>query len=237
LHLLVTRPEPDGERTAATLRGRGHAVTRCPLSRIAPLVPDLGPGPWRAVLISSANGARALQTHPQRRRVIALPAIAVGDRSAAAARQAGFAEVTAAEGNASDLMALATGRYRGAGPPLLYLAGAERAADLVGALAKVAVAVEMRVIYQAVAAEALPAAAAAALQAGTLDGVLHFSRRSAEILLDLAAKAGLAGPALAPVQFCLSERIAEPLAAAGATAIRIADQPTEEALLRLVDTP
>jgi uroporphyrinogen-III synthase len=231
LQLLVTRPEPDAEATAAALRARGHAVLVAPLTRIEPVAAELGPGPWAAVLISSANAARAMENHPQRQEVIGLPAIAVGDRSAAAARDAGFAEVLSAGGTAGDLVALAA-RHRWKRAPLLYLAGADRAADLVAELAARSVSVEMRVVYQAVAEGYLGDEVVGALRAGTLDGVLHYSRRSAEIYLHATAE--IAAAALAPVHFCLSARVAESLAAAGAAAVRIAPDPDEESLLRLI---
>ena len=235
MKLLVTRPEPDGERSAAALRAHGHTVLLAPLTRIAPVAAEFGPGPFAALLISSANAVRALQIHPRRQELIGIPAIAVGDRSAHAARRAGFAEVTSAGGTVADLVALVAARYGGSGGRLLYLAGAERASDLVAALAP-AVPVEMCVIYQVVANLDLAPAVAAALADRTLDGVLHFSRRSARFYLDACIRAGLGDAALTPVHFCLSARIAEPLAAAGARAIRIAAQPTEESLVQLVDS-
>jgi uroporphyrinogen-III synthase len=234
LKLLVTRPEPDGERIAAALRARGHAVWLAPLTRIEPLVPDLGPGPWAAVLITSANAAAAVEIHPCRQEVTALPLLAVGARSAQAARRAGFADVAVAGGNAKHLIALAAARYRGTARPLLYLAGADRATDLVADLAAAAVPVEMHVVYQAIAAPNLSPAVAEALAAGALDGVLHFSRRSAEIYLQAAAKTGLGGAALEPMHFCLSARIAAPLRSAGAKAVRIADRPTQASLLQCI---
>jgi len=236
LKLLVTRPEPDGERSAAALRARGHDVLLAPLSRIVPAAADFGPGPFAALLISSANAVRALEIHPRRQELIGVPAIAVGDRSAHAARRAGFAEVISADGTVADLVALVSARYGGSGQRLLYLAGAARATELAAALAGVAGPVEMCVIYQAVANLALPPEVAAALAGGTLAGVLHFSRRSAAFYLDATAQAGLGDAALKPMHFCLSARIAAPLAAAGAPAVRIAARPTEESLVQLVDS-
>jgi uroporphyrinogen-III synthase len=233
--LLVIRPEPDGERTAEALRARGHEVLLAPLTRIAPVEADLGPGPWAALLITSANAVRALENHPQRQLLSGLPVLAVGDRSAAAARQAGFTDATSADGTAQELAALAASHYGGTGRPLLWLAGADRASDLVAALAAAAVPVEMCVIYQMVADANLSFAVAAALREGILEGVLHYSRRSAEAYLAAAARAGLAGQALKPVQFCLSARIAEPLAAAGAPNVAISRDPTEDSLVQRID--
>ena len=232
----MTRPEPDGSRTAAALRERGHDVLWAPLTRIELLSPALGPGPWTAVLITSANAAAALENHPRRQELTALPLLAVGAESAEAARRVGFGDVTSADGTAKDLIGLAAARYSGSNRPLLYLAGADRATDLAAELAAASVPVEMHVVYQAVAQPCLPHDVATALRSGALDGVLHFSRRSAAIYLDAAAAAGLSDAALAPTHFCLSARIAEPLLAAGAKSMRIAERPTQTSLLQLIES-
>ena len=67
MRLLVTRPEPDNERTAAVLRAQGHEVVLAPLLHIEAVADaDLGAPPWAAILLTSANGARALADHPRR---------------------------------------------------------------------------------------------------------------------------------------------------------------------------
>jgi len=76
-------------------------------------------------------------------------------------------------------------------------------------------------------------AVAAALAAGQIDGVLHFSRRSVEAYLDCARTAALLDQALATAHYCLSAQIAEPLAAVGAMTLRIAARPDGTALLEL----
>jgi uroporphyrinogen-III synthase len=235
LRLLVTRPDPDGARTAEALRARGHQVLLAPLSRIRPIAAEIGPGPFAALLVGSANAVRALEIHPQRQQLMGLPVLAVGDRSTAAARQAGFADVVSAAGDGADLIDLAVARYRGSPRPLLHLAGADRALDLVAALASAAVPAEIAVIYQSIMDPSLPPAVTEGLRTGGVDGVLHFSRRAAETFLEAAARAGLHDMTPNWVHFCLSGRIAEPLAAANATNIRVAADPTEDALLQLID--
>ena len=64
--------------------------------------------------------------------------------------------------------------------PLLYLAGEDRSGDLPGALAAVGRSVTTVVVYRAVKADKFPPAIVASLSAGQIEGVLHFSRRSAE---------------------------------------------------------
>jgi uroporphyrinogen-III synthase len=90
------------------------------------------------------------------------------------------------------------------------------------------------VAYRAVKAERFVPAVAAALARGALDGVLHFSARTAQAYLDCAAHERMLERALAPVHFCLSQQAAQPLSAAGAATIRIAPQRDEAAMIELV---
>jgi uroporphyrinogen-III synthase len=233
VRLLLTRPEPDAQRTAAALRAQGHDVITTPLLRIEPAADaQIGAGPWAAILITSANAAHAVAAHARTTELCALPVFAVGRRSADAMSAAGFADVTSADGSAGDLARLVAARMQPAAP-LLYLAGEDRAGDLAGDLHARGFAVETVVIYRAIATPSLPPAAALAL-AGGIDGVLHFSRRSAEVFVEAAQAAGVLESALQAAHFCLSAPIAEPLAQAGAADIRVAERPNEAVLLALI---
>jgi len=229
MRLVVTRPQADGERTAAALRAHGHEVLVAPLLRVEPTAADLS-GNWGAVIITSANAPLAIAGNPACKALFRLPAFAVGRRSADAAREAGFTDVTSAGGDVRDLVRLIAERHADAAAPLLYLAGEDRAADLVGELVVHGIAAEMRVVYRAATAP-FPPELIAALQAGEVDTVLHFSKRSAENYLAGAAEAGVAGQALAVRHICLSAQIAAPLADAGAGRIAIVPRPDEAALI------
>ena len=233
MRLLLTRPQADAERTSVALRAHGHEVVIASLLRIEPIADAaIADGPWAALLITSANAIAAIAAHPRAARWRALPVFAVGQRSAEALRATGFANVTSADGNVGDLVRLVADRLKPAAP-LLYLAGQDRAGDLACDLGGRGFAVETVVIYRAVAATALPPAAAEAL-AAAVDGVLHFSRRGAEAYVNAARESGVLARALKPRHFCLSARVAEPLVAAGAASISIAERPTEAALLALI---
>ncbi|MEA2979105.1 MAG: uroporphyrinogen-III synthase [Alphaproteobacteria bacterium] len=229
MRLLITRPEPDNQRTAAVLRVQGHEVVLAPLLHIEAVADaDLGPPPWSAVLITSANGARALAVHPRRGELLALPVLAVGRSTAEAARATGFADVISADGDAEDLARLARERFAGSRQPLLYLAGEDRS----GELAVPGLAVRTVVVYRAARTQRFPTVARTALERGEIDGVLHFSRRSVDSYLDCGRD--IIGPALKPAHYCLSARAAEPLRLAGAAHIRVASRPDEASLLALV---
>jgi uroporphyrinogen-III synthase len=233
MRLLVTRPEPDAQRTAAILRARGHQVLVAPVLQIEPIADaDLGPPVWQAVVMTSANAARAIAAHPRLAELRALPVFAVGQNTAQAAREAGFADVGSADGDANDLARLVAGRFPGHAT-LVHLAGRDRAGDPAADLARLGVELRIVEIYRARAAERLAAEIATALDAGDVDGVLHFSRRSAEAYLQCAERAGISDAALRPAHFCISVQAAEPLARSGAATILIAAQPQEDSLVAL----
>ena len=230
MRILLTRPEPDNARSAARLRARGHDVILAPLMRGETLKFDFD-GQFAAVLMTSANAARAAVGHPRFAALSRLPVFTVGDHSAEVARAAGFAEVVSAQGALHDLVRLVAARFAHA--RLLYLAGEDRAGDLAAELAKRGITVETAVIYRAVAATALPPEAAQALDTDQLDAVLHYSRRSAATLLRLAAAAGAVNTLLGLAHYCLSDEVAIPLREAGAGRITIAPHPGEASLLDL----
>jgi len=147
-------------------------------------------------------------------------------------REAGFVDVASADGGVGDLAHMIAERMR-PGSSLLYLAGAERAGDLAAKLAARRLAVQTAIVYRAVAVDELPPAAAEAL-ARDLEGVLHYSRRTAEAYVNAARAIGMLESALKPAQFCLSAQIAEPLAQAGASVIHVARRPIEAALIELL---
>ena len=233
MRIVVTRPQEDSERTAGALRGRGHTVLIAPLMRVEPQPAKLGGG-WGGVIVTSANAPAAVADNPAHDALVKLPLFAVGRRSAEAARLAGFSDIATAGGDVRDLVRLVVARKADAKAPLIYLAGEDRAADLIGELIARGIAAEMAVVYRAVAAP-FPPALTEALKSGEVDAVLHFSKHSAENYLAGAAAAGVVKQALGVRHFCLSAQIAAPLSAAGASSVAIAPRPDEATLIGLIE--
>jgi uroporphyrinogen-III synthase len=209
-------------------------VLLAPLLRVE-TIPDaaLGPGPWSALAITSVNAARAIAQHARRGELLPLPVFAVGKRSAEAAREAGFGKVLSADGNETNLVdSIAANVSRNS--PMIYLAGEDRAGDLTAGLAAKGIAVQTVTVYRAIPAAELTPDVQAALAGGEIDGVLHFSRRSAAAFIHCAERAGIRERALAATHYCLSPQVAEPLAAARAGTIAIAARPDEAALMALI---
>ena len=205
-----------------------------PLLHIAPEpAAELGEGPIGGIVITSANAVRAIEAHPGKTDFLALPVFAVGRRSADAARAAGFRDVMSADGNAEDLVRLVAERATRA-LPLLYLAGEDRAADLEALLAAKGVTARTVVTYRAVAATAFPPATRDALAAGQIDGVLHYSARSAAVFGAIALAARIDLKSLQTRHFCLSAEVAAALAPDGLPGLAVAAEPDEAALFALI---
>ena len=234
MRLLVTRPEPDAQRTADILRQRGHHVIIAPLLRIEGIAADIGTGPWDALVITSANSCRAVARHPRIAELVHRPIFTVGLHSAQVAREAGFLDVIACDGDVDELAELLTEKFKARDRRLLYFAGEDRTADLAAGLAAHGIQMKTVIIYRAVKMSDFPPSVREAMAAGEIDGVLHFSRRTSEAYLSSAVGTALLDRALEPFHYCLSAQVARPLLQAGATAVRIAERPNEASLVELV---
>lgn len=227
LRVWVARPLPAAARTAAALERLGHAPLVVPLLAVAPTGSPPPKGAFDAVLLTSANALDALAgTAVLASPILDLPALAVGARTAEAARAAGFRDVASAEGDAAALAALVRARLR-PGAALLHPAGEARKAEPAAGLEAAGFRVVAWTAYAARPLPALPEAAARALDAGELDAMLHYSRRSAATALALAGP----HPAFrALAHHCLSPDVAAPLREAGLDPA-VASRPEETALL------
>lgn len=231
MRLLVTRPLPEALRTKAALEARGHDVMLAPLLHIEPLpakLPDTHPD---AIVITSATAAAMLKTHPAAARLLSRPVFVVGDRTTAAVRDAGFTDLRSAASDGATLVQLLRQNFA-EGARLLHLAGHDRAVDIAGELKPSGIHVDVVTLYRAVTAKSLPPPVTAALSDGTIDGVLHYSLRTAEAYLVCCRNSGTATGAV--THYCLSPRIARVLQDRGAAA-RTAAQPNEAALFVLLD--
>jgi uroporphyrinogen-III synthase len=239
--ILVTRPQPDNETTGASLRARGFDVLLAPMLRFEPVaLPEDEGADYAAVIVSSANALRAIEPQLAGHPLLKLPLFAVGDRTADAARKAGFGKVISAAGDAGDLCALILARGRGkkrefGKGPLLYLAGAHLSRDLAGELGEHGLTVVTRTTYRMVASSDLPPDALEAIAANQVQAVLHYSARSARAFVEAVRAAGVEISALAVPQCCISASVATVLHDAGAARVMLASSPDENSLFVAVD--
>lgn len=214
--LLILRPRPGADETAARARAMGLTPVVAPLFAVRPIAwtPPPASG-FDALMLTSANAPRHAGAGLAAFRN--LPCYAVGEASAAAGREAGLREPRLGPGDGRALLATMAADGIGAA---LHLCGRDRIA-----LHHPDVAVTAVPVYAADPVSCLPAAAAAALAEGAL-ALLH-SPRAAALLRTLAGdRRGAVGiAAISP----------ETAAAAGDgwRNVAVAARPRDQALLEL----
>ena len=231
MRLLVTRPAPDDERTAHALRAYGHEVLVAPVLRMEALDCSIPEQAFAGIVMTSANAARAIAAKAQLARLACVPVFTVGPHTRQAAQAVGFRNVRCADGDRQDLLRLIMQELDASSGPLLYLAGDDRAGDI--ELPRLAVITA--VVYRMRKVERFPAAIETALAQSRIEGVLHFSRRSAQAFVECAQRGNLLGRARESLHFCLSSQVAQPLATIDCGSIKIAARPHEAALIELVN--
>jgi len=232
MHLIVTRPRSESEALAVVLRNLGHQVLIEPMLTIQPIedaAVDLADA--AALLLTSANGLRALAQTTARRE---LPVLAVGAATAAAAREAGFTDVATAGGDVVALAALVRQRFRPNDGVLVHVAGSAVAGDLAGDLCGDGYQVRRSVLYGAETTAQLSAPCRAALAAGEIDGVLFFSPRSAATFVKLLLCDGLGEVCRDVDLYGLSAAVAEAGAKLPWRRQNIAAMPRQDELLALL---
>ncbi|MBL0968760.1 MAG: uroporphyrinogen-III synthase [Brevundimonas sp.] len=191
-----------------------------PLLRIEPL--DVGAPNLTdvtALAFTSVNGVEAFAALTDRRD---RPVFTVGDRTAEAARVAGFGAVRSAGGAIGDLADLLRREARGV---VLVPGAQEPAGDIAALLAGAAVEARLLPVYAAIGTGATAPDA--------FDAVLVHSPRAGRAL---AAITG-AGQAAESVAVAISEAAAAPLRSLLWREIRIAAHPDENAMMSALGNP
>ena len=236
MRVLITRPEREATTLATALSQRGHVPVIAPLFRLEILHPPAdfaaSLAACQAVLLTSANGARALAEASEQR---GRPILAVGDTTATTAEGLGFTAVASAAGDGAALVELVRKRLDPKDGPLVHVCGADQALDLVAALSHDGFEVRRFVLYDARAEGALPDSARAALQARALDAATFFSPRAAAGFAALLSKAGLVDSVRDITAIAISPAALAPLAKLPFKATVAAARPTRQAVLDEID--
>jgi uroporphyrinogen-III synthase len=118
MKLLVIRPQPGADATAARIEAAGHEADVMPLFAVQPMSWTPPAGAFDGLLLTSANAVR--QAGPQLQFYSKLPVWAVGDRTANAARRQGLNLAHVGTDGVGALLAGAEPRR------LLWLSGEDR---------------------------------------------------------------------------------------------------------------
>lgn len=224
--ILITRPDPSGAAFADHVRARigcAPEIVLSPIMRIEHCgdLPDMSG--YKTLIFTSRHGVEAYlaQDGP-----CDIPAYAVGNATAAAARRAGM-DVISCDGDAGDLIA----RILADSPtaPCLHLRGEHIASNIAQALTLAGTETHEATIYRQIEGR-LTAQALSLLQNGQPVIVPLFSPRSAQLFFEQTAAAG---PILVAA---ISDNVRQAVPNGAAQRIETAEKPTAEAMLEVIVT-
>lgn len=236
MRVLITRPEPEALKLKGILEERGHEGVVEPL--LAVTFDDCEPIDLEgvtALIATSRNGLRALRHAGLVEEARGLTVFAVGGATAEEARRMGFRTVIKGPGTATALAPMIASTMDPAEDVLLHLAGDRLAVDSARELEENGFRASKVVVYRMQPASQLSDATCEALAAGDIEAVLLMSSETAVVWSRLVARHRLA-PLLAQLpHLCLSDAIASRLKTLGNVPIEVAEQPTLEEMLALID--
>ena len=233
MRVLVTRASPAAEKTATRLQALGHEAVIVPLSAIEPTRLAVPTRHFDALVVTSANALRSI-THDELANFLPTPLYAVGKSTAAAARASGFTAILEGTDDSAALANLIVRQMPRQGK-ILYLAGEPRKPILEEALKREGFLCTVHLAYCTVHAETAPDSLIEAFADGRIDAVLHYSKESARTFVRLIREVGLVSECCGAVQLCLSADIASSLDGLDFARIAASIQPTEDAILALLD--
>lgn len=231
MRVLVTRPEEAARRTAARLSTLGHEPVLMPLFRPEYLViPDEAPEPFSALALTSANAVTALEKAGAIELWRDLPVFTVGNKTAEAARNAGFRDIRSANGGGHKLAVLI--RDQELDGTLCYFAGEPRSPSFEDGLEEFGIRFETRICYRMVPVTYSPETLAD-IFANPIDSVLLYSSETANRFFELLEKSE---SKVAPhTRFlCLSPNIAACVSSEFSSRSFAAAEPNEEQLFSLL---
>ena len=233
MRLLVTRPLPDAKETASRLEAMGHSVSIDPLLQLEVLPRGQIRHPT-AIVATSRNGVRAMATWPEIPFWSRLPFFAVGSATAAEAEATGFTDIRVGGDNGVGLAAFITQSMDPGVDAIVYVTARDRSPVLEATLRKNGFHLDVVVAYRMVAANSLDESTARALGAGQIDGVLLYSKRSAEVFRELVDRAALTPSLREMAVFVLSSAVADALSAVEIGRLAIAEEPNEAAMMAMI---
>lgn len=234
MRLLLTRPRDQAEEMASELKSLGHEVIVSPLleRQILEISGDLHEA--GALVFTSLNGVAAVEGRiPEA--LHAVPVFAIGQRTAAAAEEAGFDNLIVGPGRARGLLPLIVGFKGEIAGPIVHISGQDVRTDMAALLNAAGRSAKRLIAYRMVAQREISHQAASALRRGQLDAVLFFSPRSAKLFVTLMQAEGLAAVIEGVIAVALSAAVAEPLKRLPWAAIRTAARPDRRAMFELLE--
>lgn len=235
--VLITRPLPDAQETAAKLNEIGIETFLLPLfyvERISLAIEEarhacaLKP---QGIMVTSVNAVRIIVEKIQPK--ASIPIYCSGDKAAAFLKQHGYRNIHCAHKDSMALVELIEEFCRPEDGDLVYLSAKEVSNDIGGILEDKGYAVSQIAVYQNISAQ-IPKEDVDLLGRERIDTVLFFSPSAAKAFYRLAVEFHLHPWLKSMKALCISKVVASCLEKLPFDKIQTPPRPTEDSLLALL---
>jgi uroporphyrinogen-III synthase len=231
--ILITRPMPEATDTATWLQAKGFETWVDSQLVIEPVVCEPVEGNFNVALFTSGNGVRHVPPEMLHRQPLVLT---VGGATADMAKARGFKSVLSACGDVGSLYELCLNTLDPAWDRLTHFAGVTTIGHLAGRLVSAGFQAQEKVVYVARAKDTLSGQTQLYIQQGRIRSALFFSPKTATVFMENLNRYGLMQDLSPITAFCMSSAVADQLSHASWSGIKIADKPTQAALLNLLNS-
>ena len=236
MRVLVTRPEPDGLKLKGLLEERGYEAEVAPLMSAAfDNCDEVDLEGITALIATSRNALRALRGQLAAEGARALRLYAVGAGTAEEARRLGFGTIIKGPGTVGALIPIIASTLDPMEEMLLHLRGDRVTLDVRAELEAQGFRVAEAIVYRMRAAQQFQPAVVDQLNDGEIDAVMLMSPQTAAIYARLVAKHRLEVAVRRIAHLCVSDSVANRLTSLGNIPVEVAEAPTIEEMLALVD--
>lgn len=226
---LVTRPIAEAEKTGTKLENMGHRAIYAPMLRVEAVSFEI-PDEERSLIITSKNGARfGLANIGNKGR----PLFAVGEQTAAEARELGFKNITVGPGTARKLVPMLLECGVSQKRAYTHLCGSVVSYNIADVLRDAGIDATSTVTYQTLPNRVFSPSVQEEIDSGEIQDVLFYSPRTATIFEEAISENNKHDWLPKLNAYCLSNRVADNLLGPWNT-IQAAVLPTEKALFSLL---
>jgi len=231
MRLIITRPVERALPLAERLTELGAEPILVPMLKIEAVPFDPPEQPIQGIIFTSVQGVEAAAKRPE---LHIFPVYAVGSKTAGAASAAGFQTVHNADGDVEALFQLVMTSCNAGKGLLLHLSGGQTTGQLVERLDQKGFQANRVKVYEARPETSMPTNVLDKIKRKAFDGVAFFSPRTAHIFNQVVEEAGVTNSFGNAFALCLSDRVAQEVEKLNWKKIHIADNPTEQGMLTLL---
>jgi len=237
MHILITRPKLQANKTALALQSKGHTCDIEPLLTIEHIQTSQLKGDFKGLIITSSNVTSALSQLAAIDDLKPLPVLSTGKTTQDTLHEAGFENVENVQGSALTIADNAKDWMKRQGlkenDRILYPCAEVIAHDLSVEFRKRGLVCVKWPVYRSVPSIVLSDHVRDSLSNNEYDAVLLYSKRTAETFVSLLNQ--MASPPDALFVYALSKDIVAGLTFESQLTVNCPKLPSEDALLALLD--